>query len=359
MGLIKLEVTHFRNLASLQLEPGPRINLICGANGAGKSSILEAIFVLGLGRSFRTHRTRRLIKDDEGSAILFGETDAGSRLGLAKLASGSTEARINGVSPSSLAELSSHLPLQLFDPESLDLLSGPSLPRRQLLDWGVFHVEPDFLSSWLRARRAMQQRNSLLKSGRMSDEEFSVWEAELAFSAASLSVFRSSLIEAWLPALSNCLTELLPDAGLLVEYFPGWDINKNYQQLLAENRLKDKERGFTFHGPHRADLKIRSHGIPVEERLSRGQLKLLACAIKLSLSDWLSKTRGLNPVLLFDDLASELDSVSRLKIGGWVEKMPVQAFFTCIEKSQLSGIWPDKFVRVFHVEQGCVIHESI
>ena len=358
MSLVRLEVAQFRNLAQVQFEPGSQINLIHGANGSGKSSLLEAIFVLGRGRSFRTQRTRRLVKDNEESATVFGQTRSGSRLGVLKQLSGNTDARINGMTAPTLSALAHHLPLQLFDPETLDLVSGPSLPRRQLLDWGVFHVEPDFLEVWQRARRALQQRNSLLKSAKISIVELNVWEQELAVAGSALHSFREQLMQRWLPELRRSLTSILPQSDLSVEYYPGWDIAQDYQSLLAESRGKDRERGFTFWGPQRADLKIRSHGIAAEERLSRGQLKLAACSVKLSLSDWLKQTLGLSPVLLFDDLASELDIEARAKVCRWTEEMSVQAFFTSIERTQLLGLWPEQSVKVFHVEQGCVVPES-
>lgn len=358
MSLEQLEIAHFRNLSQVHIEPGSQINLIHGANGSGKSSLLEALFVLGLGRSFRTQRSRRLVMEAEESATVFGVTRAGSRLGVMKRLSGVTEARINGVSAATLSDLAHHLPLQLFDPETLELISGPSLPRRQLLDWGVFHVEPDFLEAWQRARRALQQRNSLLKSAKISIAELVVWEQELAVAATALHSFRLALITRWLPELKQALMLMLPDVPLTIEYFPGWDVDQNYQSLLVDSRGKDRERGFTFWGPQRADLKIRSQGIAAEERLSRGQLKLAACAVKLSLSQWLMQMQDISPVLLFDDLASELDMAARARLCGWVEKMSVQAFFTSIERPQLLGLWPEQSVKMFHVERGRVVPES-
>lgn len=358
MSLARLEIANFRNLSHVQVEPGPEVNLIHGFNGSGKSSFLEAIFVLGLGRSFRTHRVRRLVKEQQVSATVFGVTKSGSRLGVSKQLNGLTDARINGSTPPSLSSLAHHLPLQLFDPETLDLLCGPSLPRRQLLDWGVFHVEPDFLEIWQRARRALQQRNSLLKSAKISFEELNVWEHELSQTAALLHSFREQLMLDWLPKLRHSLSSFLPDSNLSVEYYPGWDIEQDYKSLLAESRGKDRERGFTFWGPQRADLRIKSHGIAAEERLSRGQLKLAACSVKLSLSAWLKQRLDLSPVLLFDDLASELDVEARLKVCSWAHEMSVQTFFTSIEKNQLYGMWPEQTVKVFHVEQGCVYPDS-
>lgn len=354
MSLAKLDVVQLRNLEHVSIEPGSRFNLIYGENGSGKSSLLEAIFVLGLGRSFRTQRARRIVKDGDDVATVFAELANGSRLGVLKRSSGITEARVNGHNASSLSELAQHLPLQLFDPESLLLISGPSLARRQLLDWGVFHVEPEFLAVWSRAKRALAQRNSLLKSAKISIPELKVWELELAAAANDLSGQRRSLATQLLPELERVLSQYLPASNLTLSYYAGWEETLDYSELLEASRGKDRERGFTVYGPHRADLKIKSHGTAADERLSRGQLKLCACLVKLVLSQWLQSNCAVQPVFLFDDLSSELDVAARLYIAEFVGSMTVQSFFTSIDKHQLEMMLPLGETKMFHVEHGAV-----
>lgn len=355
MSLVSLDIVQLRNLHQVSLQPSSQFNLIYGANGSGKSSLLEAIFLLGLGRSFRTQRSRRLVQEGYDSATVFAELSSGSRIGVLKRASGNTEARINGQNAASLSALAQQLPLQLFDPESLLLVSGPSLARRQLLDWGVFHVEPTFISVWSRARRALAQRNSLLKSAKISIAELKVWEAELVSASLELSEQRRRLISRWLPDVEETLLQYLPASHMSISFFPGWDDDVDYSELLAGSRAKDRERGFTAYGPHRADLKIKSHGAAADERLSRGQLKLCACLIKLALSRLLQKECGIRPVLLFDDLSSELDESARSQVVEIVETLSVQSFFTCIDRGQLEKTLPAQGIKMFHVEQGCVV----
>ncbi|WP_068857703.1 DNA replication/repair protein RecF [Perlucidibaca aquatica] len=354
MSLAKLDVVQLRNLEHVSIEPGSRFNLIYGENGSGKSSLLEAIFVLGLGRSFRTQRARRIVQDGHDVATVFAELANGSRLGVLKRSAGITEARVNGHNASALSELAQHLPLQLFDPESLLLISGPSLARRQLLDWGVFHVEPEFLAVWSRAKRALAQRNSLLKSAKISIPELKVWELELAAAANELSCQRRALATQLLPELERVLSQYLPASDLTVSYYAGWEETLDYSDLLEASRSKDRERGFTVYGPHRADLKIRSHGTAADERLSRGQLKLCACLVKLVLSQWLQSNCAVQPVFLFDDLSSELDTAARLHIAEFVGAMSVQSFFTSIDKKQLEMTLPLGETKMFHVEHGAV-----
>lgn len=354
MSLTQLEVSLLRNLSEVALTPGAAINLLHGANGSGKTSLLEAIHLLGVGRSFRTLKARRLVQDDQTAAVVFGRTQAGHALGVQKSATGETVVRVNGRSGVTLAELAQQLPVQLFDPESLSILAGPSQPRRQLLDWGVFHVEHAFQALWLRAQRALQQRNSLLKTAKIHDLEMHVWEDELAVASESLHGQREAFMARWLPFLDDAFARLLPDIALRVEYHPGWDLSQPLMEQLRLQRERDRERGFTQMGHHRADLRIRCQGAAVDERLSRGQLKLAACALKLSLVQCLQQAGRTQPVLLLDDLPSELDVDSRRKVCSWVGELGVQAFLTCIEPVQLTGMWGSRPVRMFHVEQGRV-----
>ncbi len=183
--------------------------------------------------------------------------------------------------------------------------------------------------------------------------ELQAWEQELADAALPLHTAREQFVAEWRPWLNAALLRLLPDITLEVDYQPGWDISLSLAEALLLSRGKDSERGFTQLGPHRADLKIRVNGVAVDERLSRGQLKLVVCALKLSMVQRLMQS-GIQPILLMDDLPSELDAQARAKVCQWIGEMGVQSLLTCIDPAQLEGMWGDTPVRMFHVEQGCV-----
>ncbi|MDP5130761.1 MAG: DNA replication and repair protein RecF, partial [Paraglaciecola sp.] len=310
-----------------------------------------AIYLLGVGRSFRTLKVKRLIQDGQQSSTIFASTGSGHSLGIQKQIDGSTIARLNGLNAPRLSALAHLLPVQLFDPQSLDVLSGPSLPRRQLLDWGVFHVEHALAEQWSRAGRALQQRNSLLKSAKISNDLLLAWEKELADASEQIHEARMSFMKSWLPFLQSAMTRLLGGFTVAVSYQPGWDTSARLLDLLIMSRTKDMERGFTQLGYHRADIRIRADGVLADERLSRGQLKLCVCALKLSLVERL-RLAGSRPVLLFDDLASELDPISRQLMMQWIEEMNLQAWLTAIELEQIDGFCGQMPRRVFHVKQG-------
>ena len=283
--LHKLQIQHFRNLGQAELYPSGRMNLLLGHNGSGKSSVLEAIHYLGLGRSFRTHLTNRVIMHGEKDFTIFSQLqrdDGLINIGLQKDRQGNTQLKIDGKNADRLAQLASLLPLQLIHPEGYNLLTGGPQQRRAFLDWGVFHVEQQFFPLWGKVRRLLKQRNALLRqSTHYSPLEY--WDLQLAEQSEMLSVFRQQYCEALLPLMTQICQELLPEYTFQATFYAGWQQEKSLHQMLQEGFERDKQLGHTAIGPHRADLRLRAEGVPVQDLLSRGQLKLLVCALRLAL----------------------------------------------------------------------------
>src|SRR6476619_3442142 len=178
MSLAELRIENLRCVESAALEFSPELNLIAGENGAGKTSILEAIFLLGRGRSFRTRSSEKLIRHHQPALTVFGRTDDAPprQAGIEISADGGTRARINGENARSLLELSGVLPVQAIDPEIHKLIDQGPERRRRWLDWLVFHVEPTFVGNWARYNRALKQRNAALRT---SAPVIDAWDAEL------------------------------------------------------------------------------------------------------------------------------------------------------------------------------------
>src|SRR5271167_3091566 len=197
MTLGRVQVTDFRCLQSAALDLDPQFTLISGPNASGKTSLLEALYVLGRGRSFRTRRLEHLIRHGATQFVVFGEVDTATRrvpMGVEGSAAG-VRAQIDGDRPASLAELARILPVQIIDPEVHHLIEeGPSR-RRRFLDWGVFHVEPVFIGHWRRYQQALKQRNAALKSGQPRGV-VSVWDSDLARSGELLNAARARYVEA-------------------------------------------------------------------------------------------------------------------------------------------------------------------
>lgn len=353
MSLSRLEINHVRNLQSVSLLPHPRLNILTGINGSGKTSVLEALHLLGLGRSFRSGRARRLVNDEESFCTVFAEFTQGNQAGIQRFANGETNLRLDGRNQVTLAEMAQCLPLTLLDPESMDLLDAGSKPRRALLDWGVFHVEHRFFPMWQRYQRALKQRNSLLRSGSIGRLESAPWNKELSESALQLHQFRLDYLARWQPVWETKVKALLPDIELTLDYQPGWDTSQNLWELLAASWEKDQERGHTQLGAHRADLRVKRGTAAADEVLSRGQKKLLVCALRLS-QVALLRSQGVECVLLVDDLASELDASARQRLIDDLLEDGAQVFITSIEASSIVPLIPtgDQGFKMFHVEHG-------
>lgn len=358
MVLRRLEVSGVRNLEAVSLDL-TRLNLFWGANGSGKSSLLEAVHIIGLGRSFRSIHPRHYIRHGDSQCTVFAQLDNDHALGIAKLGDGSHVLKRNGATMAHMAEFAHDLPIQLIHPDGMDLLDGGSKPRRQLLDWLVFHVEHRFYRVWLRYQKALDQRNALLKQYQASAPEFEVWEREMALAAVELDQYREAVLRKWKEDLLILLPELLPEIDLRMEYHKGFSTDTDFIEQLRESRHRDRERGHTQIGPHRADLRLKTDGGAVDAVLSRGQKKLLICALKLAQVAVL-KAGNRRCVVLLDDLASELDGLARERLLVSLQALQAQVLMTALDPEQL---WPvlqrlDRRARLFHVEQGKIVPDT-
>lgn len=359
MPIDSLQIQHFRNITAAQLQLHPRINLFFGENGAGKTSVLEAISMLGRGRSFRSHKLKPLIQNHQSSVVVFGtllEAGRTEKLGVARHRGSQDQFRLNGQSVSSAAELAKVLPVQSIYADTFELITGGPGERRQFLDWLVFHVEQPFFPAWQQVRRALKQRNSLLRSGRIEVSTLSVWDALLAKEAAVLDLCRQRVFKRFSDAFETLKVSVPALSALTLEYHRGWPAEIELLEQLEGGIEKDRAAGYTLHGPHRADLKIRLGKSPAEEYLSRGQQKILACALKICAGQVFQQTTHRTCVYLLDDLPAELDEDHRLLLAKWLNALDAQVFVTGIDAKQLAGAWQTLGVpySLFHVEQGVV-----
>jgi len=361
MSIRRLRITQVRNIVDADLAFS-RINLISGANGSGKTSVLEAAFLLGSGRSFRATRLDPVINHAAEECTVFGavqERGGGApvSVGVARRRDGSFEGRVQGRAVHNSAELARRLPLQLINSATFALLEGGPKIRRQFLDWGVFHVEHGFHRLWLEVHRCLRQRNTLLRHDRISSAQMQPWNARLAEDATQLDGFRQRYFDAFYPVFRSTLSELSPIDGLEVSYLRGWERDRELLDILDEQLERDRQRGFTVNGPHRADLRVRVRGMSADEVLSRGQQKLVICALKLAQARIFAQTQGHECVFLIDDLPAELDSRHRQNICRLLETMGCQVIVTCVDPAELEGCWGGASaddIRMFHVEQGAL-----
>jgi DNA replication and repair protein RecF len=353
MSLRRLEVRDFRCIASAELEFDSRCNLISGANASGKTSLLEAIFFLGRGRSFRTARNETLIRKGTPELLLAGRFDAGggTRPVGVRYSREGFEARAAGNRIGSLAELATILPVQAIDPEVHRLVEEGPQERRRYLDWGVFHVEPRFVEQWRRYQRALKQRNAALRAG-LPEAVVRAWDPELLESGTLLAASRRDYFVHLQPHVA-ALGERLLGLSLELSLSDGWAAGTDLVTAIDHAWPRDRERGTTHVGPHRADLSIRVGGELARDRVSRGQQKLTASALLLGQLRCDEALGSTTAALLVDDPAAELDEANLERLISVILELPGQLFVTALEPDMMS-FRRLPVARRFHVEHGKV-----
>lgn len=357
MRIQRLQLTHLRSISSLSLDASAEVNVIHGANGSGKTSVLEAIHLLSLGRSFRTHQARHVISEGQNEATSFAQlvdergTSSGA-LGVARSQQGELRARFQG-QDIDIAGLAALMPVQVIDSEAFDLLDGSPAVRRQFADWGGFHHSNRFIGVWRGFQRALKQRNSLLKYGRIEQSLLEVWNREFLSYSEQLTDLRQAYIDVLKPRFETILSSLIGGLEIELNYYRGWDRERLLSELLTDNVERDQRQGFTGYGPQRSDLRFKASGRNAAEHLSRGQKKLVVSALKLAQGQIYSETTGRSCIYLIDDLPAELDAGHLGKFCTYLKASDSQCFITCVDPQLLRQLWGGSDSgRLFKLENG-------
>ena len=350
----RLTITGLRNLDGISMNPGAGVNLIIGPNGSGKTSMLEAIYLMGVGRSFRSAKVAPLIQNGASSCTVFCELNDGAvAMGLQKFRHQSPVLKIQGVRQPNWIEAARLLPLQILDSNTFQLLEGSPKVRRRFLDWGVFHVEPGFVEHWRNGRICIANRNLLLKAKNLDRTQIAAWDMELCRESEQVDRARSAYFGAFSTHLVTVLKEIAPSIDISLHYFRGWDEARELSAVLAQNLETDRRYGVTQAGPHRADIRIRIGKLNAADVLSRGQQKLLVSAMKMAQAVMLTESGLRSCVFLVDDLPAELDEANRAIVCRYLARLETQVFITCVDEKSLNQCWNDGHpVNKFHVEHG-------
>jgi DNA replication and repair protein RecF len=355
MQLSHLKIRDFRNLVDVDFEPCAGVNLFVGENASGKTSILESIYYLSHLRSFRTPYLSDLInikasrlqliakaKDHNNNLIPIGITRSKETL----------EVRANQKPVKRVADITAIFPVLAIHPDSYRLITGSPAERRSYIDWGVFHVEHGFFEAWQRYKKALSQRNAALRSGQKASY-CRLWDKELDQAAQMIDKRRQNYLTELQPYLDRLINDFFHEEKVRLDYKRGWKNDQQLRIVLEHNLERDLRRGLTQAGPHRADLAIHINGKSAQTGISRGQQKVLVAILKLAQVQHFTDAASRHCILLYDDLAAELDENHRQQILTVLRDMPVQLFLTAIEPDQIDlGNWPE--VAMFHVEHGCL-----
>lgn len=362
MRLDKIQIAEFRNLKSVDLAPSSELTVITGKNGSGKSSLMEAIFYLGFGRSFRTNKHKVVINHEADNFSVFALCSDSQgkqlKLGLNRNRQDEFVCSINGERSSRLTDLVSLLPIQLFTPQSTDLILGSPAERRRFVDWGVFHVEHSFNSIFQMYSRLLKQRNAALRiADNPSAENIPYWSAQMALYGEKVNSLRDDYINALKSCFNAICSEFLPEFSLEISYYRGWENDTELLESISKKSAYDHKVGFTSVGPHKADLKFKVDGVNAQEVLSRGQLRMAVAALQLAQTKLLYETKDRQSIFLLDDVGAELDIEKRERFIDGLLSMRTQVFVTAIESEQLDFIKKYKNIKMFHVEHGHVTEE--
>ena len=394
----RLQISHLRNLTQISLEP-TACNIIIGANGSGKTSLLEAIFLLSRGKSFRHHQPKRYIQHHQNNTTVHAKLNDSRTLAIQKQADATTILRLNQTTVYNQSILTEQLPTLLIDPSTMDMLEQGSASRRQLLDWLVFHMKQGFHPQWMAYQRLLKQRNSLLKRTRHLTQvqlsELKSWDKGLSNHAALIHHYREQVFTEWQPYFAKSILQLLPSYAeqLSLSYNAGYDTSVALDVQLNERLEQDLQLGYTRIGNHRADIHVHWRSdesvndqttdartaasansiqtkLPTLKEqaanvLSRGEKKLLITALRLSqlplllndeessdsLNDDLSSKA--TPVVLLDDITAELDDRAIEILLSTLAQLPCQVFMTSLTDDILplvNELWSQP--NTFHVKQG-------
>jgi len=361
MAIDTLTLKNFRNLLETNISFSPHLNLVTGLNASGKTSLLESIYYLSTGRSFRSRRLESVINNTDGITefVLFGKMidsvrlDARHTVGIKRSTVTKAEIRLNGENISTASHLAKLSPTLVIDPLSFELLNGAPKVRRQFLDWGVFHVEPSFAIDWNNYIYCLKQRNTILRNAKIDGLQLKIWNQKSQEYGEKVHASRERYAEAFIPRVEFYLECFSIGENIKVKYYKGWEQSKNLSDFLEHISAKDIEKRYTQYGPHRADIKVTVGGKSAHETLSRGQQKLFVIAMYLAHIQVLMESTSKHTVVLIDDVAAELDQHNLSQVFKYLKQLDTQIICTVLD---LEGIQKTIDLRekynMFHVEHG-------
>ncbi len=365
MSVDKLFTQNFRNLDGGSINFHPKLNFVVGDNGSGKSSLLEAIFFLGHGKSFRTSKVDSLASHETQNFVVSVKDSNDRQLGLSRdISIGLTNIKIDGEQYSKLSVLAKNIAIQIVTPESFKLFFGGPKERRRFVDLGMFHVKHEFSTLWKTFNRVLKQRNACIRSiDKISDinnnSMLSYWTEQFCQLSIEVSVLRATYVSDIISELNYWLAILLPDISerVTVQYLQGWSQKMALVDVLSSNQDREASFGYSLYGAHKFDVKFLLDKKAIETQLSRGQQKLFLLALTFAQASFIARVKLVKPILLIDDIGAELDINSRSSLSKAINKLDCQVIITAIESSVLQpffGACDDRKYSMFHVKHGRV-----
>ncbi len=363
MRLKSIKYSNFRNLKDMEFIPGDHVTLLSGKNAQGKTNLLEAVYICSAGRSHRTARDRELIKFGSLAAFIDAkcqQEDGSHRIEIKLSSTNKKAVTINNSPAKRLGQLMGHMNSVMFSPEDLQLIkSGPSF-RRRFVDIALSQMSSTYFYNLQRYLKTLEQRNSLLKNSENKEslKTLDVWDTQLSKYGAYLCVRRRDFITSLNETCSKIHNELTGGKEILMVKYQSsvqsCDEKKAENELMdhfKKHRASDIKRRITSFGPHRDDIELSVNGVDVRAFGSQGQQRTCALSMKLAEVDIMKNITGEYPLLLLDDVFSELDNSRRTWLLNYIGN--VQTFITCVDIDRtLLGDRSD--ISIFVIEDGIV-----
>lgn len=365
MLLKKLYTSSFRNLEQTDLSFGDRFNIFFGDNAQGKTNLLESIYLLGTMKSFRLARNGELIRWGAPHGLIRGwvEKDGVTQEISLLLEKEGKKARVDRKSVVKLSDFFGSLNVVVFSPEEMAMVKGPPDTRRRYLDRAIFSGDADYLRLHHEYHRILKNRNSLLKSG--DTGSLDIWSEKLAEAGSRLIARRVSFLEELEPLVQESYGAIAGEREKAsVRYHPGQhigdpDIQEGRLRLLealARSSTEERRRGTTLVGPHRDDMEFLLDDRPLRRHASQGQQRSFVLALKMAEIRYLENRFDAPPILLLDDMTSELDRERNRNLLEFLETRRMQVFITttALQNVRLQGMEQH---RTFRIEAGRVFSE--
>lgn len=348
-----LALTNWRNIEQAELQFCPRFNVLSGQNAQGKTSILESIYLLSSSRVLRGTRDVEAIRDGAETAIVRGEVEPGPTEVAVTLAHGKRKrALINQMPLPRASDLIGRLPSVCFWSGDLTLATGDPAGRRLMLDTELSQIYPAYLKSFTAYTRALTQRNALLRQAQeqfIANELYEAWEAILIEQGRNLRAIRQAWLEELIPYAEEAHASMAPGERFELAYLQKDD--GDLAQLLTQNRGIESARGSTLYGPHRDDLELMVEGRALRQFGSQGQQRTAIISLKLAILKVAQQALRFPPILLLDDIFSDLDEGRRSRLVEEALKTGGQIFVTCTEPEQAGGLLGSDS-KIFRVQSG-------
>jgi DNA replication and repair protein RecF len=369
MAISSIIINNFRCFNNLKLDFSFGNNFFYGLNGSGKTSLLECLFFLSRGCSFKQPHSKKLISFSSDNFNLFSTTTNNIKIGVLRSRTDKLSIKINDNYIFSSFILTKYITLQVLSPDSYLLIDSSPIYRRKYLDWIVFHVKHSLFTKWKRYKEILRNRNIALKK-RLNFDEVNAWDYELIVLTNEISNYRFQFIDRINQLLFSYKDSFLESMDIKLEYYPGWKLSKDYKDVLADNQSKDRLLGYTQFGIHKAEfsilVKLDNKYHLVKDVLSNGLIKYLSMFLYiLQIYIYIENKDSIEefnlPIILIDDISSQLDNVHSSMIFNFLNLLHIQIFITMLDtsdnRSLINNLKKDKD-KMFHVKQNNTIEEK-